>query len=279
MRLIRFETPGGIRCGILEGEKVKELSEPFDALFPFVNAAMPLPERKRAEEKAAAKLLTGREYPLSGVRLLAPLIPGKVVGIGANYHSFLKEKGRPVPERPKLFLKPASSVCGPGDPILCRDPEHVYQFEAELAVIIGRTCRNVSREDALSYVFGYSCMNDVLDLTALSEDGWPARAKGQDSFAPFGPCVATGPDCADVLVSSRLNGVIAQNMSTSDMVFSVAYQIAYISGFMTLEPGDVLTTGAAAGAGRFFPGDTVECSAEGIGSISNRLTLTGKAEL
>lgn len=207
----------------------------------------------------------------SSVLPLAPCLPGKVVGVGGNYHSFLRSKGRPTPTRPKIFLKPTSSVIGDGGDILlpCRDHNVVY--EAELGVVMGRRCREASERNALEHVFGYTCLNDLTDHTMLEEDGIWSRGKGADTFCPIGPAIATEINPFDVVVKATVDGEVCQNESTSGMVFDVPSLIAFISRDMTLLPGDIIATGSPAGMGRIFPGNVVSVEIEGIGVIRNRV--------
>lgn len=216
--------------------------------------------------------LTGQKVPLEDVRLLAPVIPrSKVIGIGRNYAKHAVELGNDVPERPLVFLKPNTSVVGPGDPVVHPEETQDLQYEGELAVVIGRICKDVSVEDAPKVIFGYTVGNDVTarDLQR-SDDQW-ARAKGFDTFCPLGPWIETNLDPADLRVTTELDGDVRQDGRTSDMIFSVADVIAYVSGFMTLLPGDVILTGTPEGVGPMKAGDRVSVTVEGIGTLTNQV--------
>jgi len=212
---------------------------------------------------------TGEEVRLDDVRLLAPVLPSKLVCVGKNYAAHAAEFGMEVPEEPLLFLKPSTAVIGPGDPIRLLPISKRVDYEGELAVVIGRLARDVRTEDAFRYILGYTCANDVtLRDLQHTNDQW-ARAKGFDGSCPLGPWIETELDPNDVRVETRLNGEIRQGGQTSDMVFGVATLIEYISGFMTLLPGDVLLTGTPEGVGRLAAGDVVEVEIDGVGSLSN----------
>ncbi|MGJ9411245.1 fumarylacetoacetate hydrolase family protein [Aeromicrobium sp. CF4.19] len=216
--------------------------------------------------------LTGQKVPLDDVRLLAPVIPrSKVVGVGRNYAAHAAELGNDVPERPLVFLKPNTTVVGPGDPVVHPDQSEDVQFEGELAVVIGRICKDVSAEDAPKVIFGYTVGNDVTARDLQHSDGQWARAKGFDTFCPLGPWIETNLDPADLRVSTELNGEQRQDGRTSDMVFSVADVIEYVSSFMTLLPGDVILTGTPEGVGRMVAGDRVSVTVEGIGTLTNQV--------
>ncbi|MBB5895136.1 fumarylacetoacetate hydrolase family protein [Kutzneria kofuensis] len=228
---------------------------------------------------------TGVTHPLSEVTLHAPLRPGKIVGIGLNYTEHVAESARTLdtdkelPQRPVLFGKPATAVVGPDEPIQ-HDGNLTQQldWECELAVVIGRTARRVRAEDALSYVFGYSIMNDISARDQRRSGQW-FFSKGQDSYAPFGPAIRTAdeiPDPHDLDLSLRVNGEVKQKSNTRYMLFRVPELIADISSGMTLEPGDVISTGSPAGVGASFtpqqflrPGDVVEASIQNIGTLRN----------
>ena len=217
--------------------------------------------------------LTGQKVTLADVRLLAPVIPrSKVVGIGRNYLDHAQEMGGEVPEEPLVFLKPNTSVIGPGDPIFHPEPSDDVQFEGELAVVIGRICRDVGVEDAAKVVFGYTIGNDVTARDLQAKDGQWARAKGFDTFCPLGPWIETNLDPASGLgVTTTLNGETRQDGNTRDMAFGVPEIIAHVSSFMTLLPGDVILTGTPAGVGRMVPGDSVSVTVDGIGTLTNQV--------
>jgi 2-keto-4-pentenoate hydratase/2-oxohepta-3-ene-1,7-dioic acid hydratase in catechol pathway len=212
---------------------------------------------------------TGEQVPLDDVRLLAPVLPSKLVCVGKNYAAHAAEFGMEVPEEPLLFLKPSTAVIGPGDPIQLLPISTRVDYEGELAVVIGRLARGVRAEDAYRYILGYTCANDVtLRDLQHTNDQW-ARAKGFDGSCPLGPWVETVLDPNDIRIETRLNGEIRQAAQTSDMVFGVAELIEYITEFMTLLPGDVLLTGTPEGVGRLAKGDVVEVEVDGIGTLLN----------
>jgi 2-keto-4-pentenoate hydratase/2-oxohepta-3-ene-1,7-dioic acid hydratase in catechol pathway len=212
---------------------------------------------------------TGEQVPLADVRLLAPVLPSKLVCVGRNYAAHAAEWGLDVPAEPLLFLKPSTAVIGPSDPIQLLPISKRVDYEGELAVVVGRLARGVRAEDAYRYILGYTCANDVtLRDLQKTDDQW-ARAKGFDGSCPLGPWVETELDPIDIRVETRLNGEIRQAAQTSDMVFGVAELIEYITEFMTLLPGDVLLTGTPEGVGRLSDGDVVEVEVEGVGTLSN----------
>ena len=216
--------------------------------------------------------LAGRKIPLDDVRLLAPVIPrSKVVCVGINYRRHAAELGGDVPDEPLIFLKPNTSVIGPGEPILYPSQSTDVHYEGELAVVIGRICRDVPAEDASKVIFGYTVANDVTARDLQAKDGQWARAKGFDTFCPLGPWIETELDPADLAVTTVLEGETKQDGRTSDMVFSVPDIVEYVSSFMTLLPGDVILTGTPDGVGPMSVGDTVSVTIEGIGTLTNRV--------
>jgi 2-keto-4-pentenoate hydratase/2-oxohepta-3-ene-1,7-dioic acid hydratase in catechol pathway len=253
MRLIRFRSGERIATGVLEGEIVRPLQGTF--------FEEPLP--------------TGEELALGGVRLLAPVIPSKLVCIARNYAEHAREMGNPVPEQPVLFFKPATSVIGPGDPIPLPPGSGRVDHEAELAAVIGRLCRRVTEDDAMSLVLGFTCANDVTSRDWQKSDVQWARAKGSDGFGPLGPWIETELDPSDLEVVSRVNGELRQKARTSEMTWSPARLISHISQSITLLPGDVVLTGTPPGVGPLEPGDTVEIEIEGVGVLENPVVAGG----
>ena len=212
---------------------------------------------------------TGEEVPLADVRLLAPVLPSKLVCVGKNYAAHAAEFGMEVPEEPLLFLKPSTSVIGPGDPIRLLPISERVDYEGELAVVIGRLARDVRAEDAFQVILGYTCANDVtLRDLQHANDQW-TRAKGFDGSCPLGPWIETSLDPNDVRVETRLNGDLRQAGQTADRVVGVATLIEYITTFMTLLPGDVLLTGTPEGVGKLEAGDVVEVEVDGVGTLRN----------
>ncbi|HET7328793.1 MAG TPA: fumarylacetoacetate hydrolase family protein [Nocardioidaceae bacterium] len=216
--------------------------------------------------------LTGRRAALDNVRLLAPVIPrSKVVAVGRNYADHAAELGNDVPAEPLLFLKPNTSVIGPGDPIAYPRQSSDVQFEGELAVVIGRICRDVPADKAQEVIYGYTIGNDVTARDLQRKDGQFTRAKGFDSFCPLGPWIVTDLDVRDLAVTTELNDEVKQSGRTSQLVFDVPTLIAYITSVMTLLPGDVVLTGTPAGVGPMQPGDEVTVTVEGIGTLDNKV--------
>jgi 2-keto-4-pentenoate hydratase/2-oxohepta-3-ene-1,7-dioic acid hydratase in catechol pathway len=212
---------------------------------------------------------TGEQLALPDVRLLAPVIPrSKVVAIGRNYAAHAAEMGGEVPAEPLMFLKPNTSVIGPGDPIAYPRQSREVHFEGELAVVIGRICRDVPAERAHDVIFGYTVANDVTARDLQREDVQFTRAKGFDTFCPVGVAVPRH-DWHDLEIICRVNGTLRQHGHASDMVFGVPSLIAAISRIMTLEPGDIIATGTPEGVGPLLPGDVVEVEIPGVGTIRN----------
>ncbi len=213
---------------------------------------------------------TGEQVPLSGARLLAPVIPrSKVVGIGRNYADHAVELGHDVPASPLVFLTPNTAVVGPDDPIVLPSFSEEVHYEGELAVVIGRICKEVPRERVAEVVLGYTCANDVTARDAQRGDGQWARAKGFDTSCPLGPWIVTDLDATDLAVRTRLDGRTVQDGRTSDMVFDVPDLVAHVSSAFTLLPGDVILTGTPAGVGEVRHGQRVEVEVEGIGVLAN----------
>ena len=211
----------------------------------------------------------GETFLLEDVRLLPPCVPTKIICVGRNYANHAKELGNAVPEKPLLFLKPPSAVIGPEDAIELPASEEVH-YEAELAIVIGKRCKNVSAADAAGVILGYTCMNDISDRVAQRwETNW-IRAKAFDTSAPLGPAILTPDEVNEPFhVTLRLNGEIKQDGRTSDLYFSIPVLIETISGIMTLEPGDVIATGTPAGVGPLARGDIVEVVIDDIGILRN----------
>jgi len=238
MRRVRFRLPGRdeVREGILERDVVRS---------------------------------GGQRYSFESIRLAPPCAPSKLVCVGRNYAAHAAELGNEVPERPLLFFKPPSAVIGPDEPIVLPASDDVH-YEAELAVVIGRHCRNVPAARANDVILGYTCLNDVSDRVAQKwEKNW-VRAKGFDTSAPLGPILVTPDEVEEPFhVQLRLNGDVKQDGWTSAFIFSIPYLIEEITSFMTLEPGDVIATGTPAGVGRLSRGDVVEVEIAGIGILRN----------
>lgn len=207
--------------------------------------------------------------PFEEARLLAPVFPTKVVCVGRNYAEHAAERHAEVPLEPVLFLKPSTAVIGPDAPIIIPKEATEVHHEAELAVVVGRVARFVRAEDASAYILGYTAANDVSARNLQASDGQWTRAKGFDTFCPLGPAVETEVDPAGLRITCAVNGILRQEGSTDDMVFGVAELFEFITGVMTLLPGDVILTGTPAGVGPIVPGDRVEVEIERIGVLGN----------
>jgi 2-keto-4-pentenoate hydratase/2-oxohepta-3-ene-1,7-dioic acid hydratase in catechol pathway len=212
---------------------------------------------------------TGDEVPVDDVRLLAPVLPSKVVCVGKNYAAHAAEFDTEVPEEPLIFLKPSTSVIGPGDAIPMPAISRRVDYEGELGVVIGRLAKGVRAEDAFRFILGYTCANDVTLRDLQETDGQWARAKGFDGSCPLGPWIETEVDPNDAPIETRVNGEVRQSATTAEMVFGVATIVEYVTTFMTLLPGDVVLTGTPEGVGTLEPGDRVEVEVDGIGTLAN----------
>ena len=245
---VRFENQGIVRYGIVTDGSVEELQ---GGLFD-------------------PPQFTKRRFALDEVKLLAPCVPPKILAVGQNYTSHLGE--RKVPKNPEMFYKPISSLQDPFGPIeLPADAEDAH-YEGELVVVIGQTVRNASREEAAAAVFGVTCGNDVSDRNwqrGAGKDVQYWRAKGCDTFAPLGPVIVTGLDYSNLLLTTRVNGEVAQQQRTSDLIFDVPTVICFISRYVTLTPGDVIYTGTPGNTRAMHPGDIVEVEIEGLGTLRN----------
>jgi len=248
MRLVRFLVDNQVRYGILEGDAVRELLRPFfEGLTPMMAAR-----------------------PLADVKLLAPTRPSKMLCVGLNYRDHAEEMGKPIPDEPVLFMKPTTALAGHGQPIVYPRMAGRVDYEAELAVVIGRRCRSVTVDEADACILGYTCFNDVTARDLQAKDGQWTRAKGFDTFGVMGPWIETDlADTGHLTVTSRLNGQVCQRSTTEQLIFGCRDLVAWASRIMTLEPGDVIATGTPAGIGPMRPGDTVEVEVEGIGVLSN----------
>jgi 2-keto-4-pentenoate hydratase/2-oxohepta-3-ene-1,7-dioic acid hydratase in catechol pathway len=221
-------------------------------------------------------VFTGERVELADARLLAPVIPrSKVIGIGKNYADHAAEMGGEAPAEPLIFLKPNTSVVGPGDPVVLPAQSSEVHYEGELAVVIGRLCKDVPEERVAEVVYGYTCANDVTARDLQSRDGQWARAKGFDTFCPIGPWIQTELDVTDVALSTRRDGETVQQSRTSLLIHPVAKLVAYVSAMMTLLPGDLILTGTPAGVGPVLAGQRVEVEIEGIGVLANPFVARG----
>ena len=211
----------------------------------------------------------GRLIRAADARLVAPILPSKVIAVGRNYDDHARELGNEVPTSPMIFLKPSTSVIGPGEPIALPWQSEQVDHEAELAVVIGRLCRDVPVERVPEVVLGYTCANDVTARDLQRADGQWGRAKGFDTFCPLGPWIVTDLEPDALAISCTVNGELRQSASTADMVFDVPELVSWISSVMTLLPGDVIVTGTPAGIGPLRAGDEVHVTIDGIGTLGN----------
>jgi 2-keto-4-pentenoate hydratase/2-oxohepta-3-ene-1,7-dioic acid hydratase in catechol pathway len=216
---------------------------------------------------------TGESFRISEVNLRAPVQPSKIVCIGLNYHahvtaSFSADK---PPEEPLMFLKPPSAIIGPGEQVVHPPQSQRVDPEAELGVVIGKTARNVRKENATDYIFGFTCVNDVTARDLQKKDGQWSRAKGFDTFCPAGPWIVSELNWRDVLVEGIHNGAVTQSGRTSLMIFDIPFLISYISSAMTLFPGDLISTGTPSGIAPIRPGDSISVRIEGIGTLENSM--------
>ncbi len=236
------------RYGILKGETLSEIDGPPWRMWTTGSST----------------------WPLNGCRLLAPVDPSKIVCVGRNYAAHAAELGNEVPKEPLIFLKPPSSIIGPDEPIVLTRYSNRIEHEGELGIVIGKKCSHLGDDDdPLSYVLGYTCVNDVTARDLQKTDVQFTRAKGFDTFCPVGPLIETQLDSRNLLVETYVNGERRQSGSTSFMVFPVPFLVRWISRMMTLFPGDLIATGTPAGVGPLVAGDSVEVSVAGVGVLHN----------
>jgi 2-keto-4-pentenoate hydratase/2-oxohepta-3-ene-1,7-dioic acid hydratase in catechol pathway len=210
--------------------------------------------------------------PMGEVKLLPPVEPSKIIGIGRNYREHAKELGNPLPEEPLIFLKPSTAVIGPGETIFYPDMSARVDYEGELAVVIRKKARLLKDEEPVAdYILGYTCFNDVTARDLQTKDVQFTRAKSFDTFAAVGPCIATDIDPGALHLKTFLNGKLVQSGATSSLIFPVPFLVRFVSRVMTLLPGDIISTGTPAGVGPMVPGDRVDVQIEGIGVLSNKL--------
>ena len=249
MKIVCFAIDNKVKYGILKGESIQAIEDkPFRYLKP-----------------------TDQYYQLGEVKLLSPCTPSKIVALGLNYRSHAEETKSPLPDAPLIFLKPSTAVIGPEDNIVYPPFSARVDYEAELAVVIKKPAWRVSLEEALDYVLGYTCFNDVTARDLQHQNGQWTRAKGFDTFAAVGPCIETELDPGNVTLETYLNGELKQQGNTSDLIYAVPELINFISNVMTLLAGDIIATGTPSGIGPMYPGDTVEIKIEGIGTLRNHV--------
>jgi 2-keto-4-pentenoate hydratase/2-oxohepta-3-ene-1,7-dioic acid hydratase in catechol pathway len=279
MRIARFALEDEVRYGIVQDEDVPGVEGAAGGERPGQGRA----NGERPVGLSVAEIaghpfgpgpdnvrLTGARYSVDDVRLLAPILPSKIVAIGRNYAEHARELGNEPPAEPLIFLKPSTAVIGPGDPIA--RPAALSKrvdYEGELAIVFGRLCRDVPEARVPEVIFGYTCANDVTARDLQARDGQWTRAKGFDTFCPLGPWIETGLDPADVRLTTTVNGEIKQDSRTSLLIHGIATLVSYVTAVMTILPGDVLLTGTPAGVGPLVAGDSVAVSVEGIGTLTN----------
>ncbi|MPY78027.1 MAG: DUF2437 domain-containing protein [Actinophytocola sp.] len=247
MRLARIAHPAGVAFASIEGDEVLEIAD-----HPFGDPNF-----------------TGKRWPLADVRLLAPILPTKIIAVGKNYAAHAAEFGGEVPETPLIFMKPNTSVIGPDVAIKLPPSSERVDFEGELAVVIGQPVKNVSAARASAAALGYTVANDVTARDQQRADVQFTRAKGYDTFCPLGPWIETAADPADLEIRTEVDGEVKQQARTSDIVHKVPNLIEFVSHVMTLLPGDVILTGTPDGVGPLTEGQKVSVTVEGIGTLTN----------
>jgi len=247
MKFVRYQVNDQCNYGLLEEEEIREIK---GSIFDEYE-------------------ITTVSHRLDAVRLLTPVEPTKILCVGLNYIEHIEEVGATPPEFPSHFMKPHTAIINPGEAILYPKIAKQVDYEGELAVVIKDRIKDVSEQDALNHVLGYTCFNDVTERALSTVQGQLTRSKGFDTFAAFGPCVATDLDPENLTVKTFVNGKKVQEDNTRNMTFSVAFLIHYLSQCMTFHPGDIISTGTPLGVSPIVPGDVVDVSVDGIGILSN----------
>ena len=288
MKLVQISDAGKKKYGLVAGEKFidsKYLAEVLNTDLPedfseFIQSWARLQNSlQMAEEHLSHPTQDG--LPLDRVRILAPVIhPPKIICLGLNYATHVNESNANPPSEPIVFMKPRTTIIGPHDDIVSPSITHQLDYEVELAVVIGKECKRIGENDALDYVLGYMVLNDVTARDLQRRERQWFRAKGLDTYAPTGPWIVTKDELNidDIRLTTKVNGELRQDGSTKDMIFKVKFLISWLSQGMTLEPGDIISTGTPSGVGVYMKqptflkeGDTVEAEVEGIGSLRNRV--------
>ncbi len=259
MRLGRIASPDGVTFVSIEGDDGAEVC------------------REIAEHPFGTPTFTGRSWPLADVRLLAPILASKVVCMGKNYAAHAEEMGSVAPEDPVIFLKPNTAIIGPNVPIQLPADAHPVHHEGELAVVIGRPCKDVPAARAKENILGYTIANDVSARDQQQQDGQWMRAKGHDTFCPVGPWIVTALDPGDLELTTTVNGQVRQQSNTALMLHDVGAIVEWVSAVMTLLPGDLILTGTPEGVGPIEDGDTVSVTISGIGTLTNPVVRKGKS--
>jgi 2-keto-4-pentenoate hydratase/2-oxohepta-3-ene-1,7-dioic acid hydratase in catechol pathway len=250
MKFVRFLKDNQEFYGVLEGGTVKALKDNF----------------------LVEQTYSGEVFDISDLKLLPPVKPRKIIAIGLNYALHAKESGKPVPDEPMIFMVSPSAVIGNEDEVHLQHLEHRTDFEAELAVVIGKQVQNAPKENALSYVFGYTCCNDVSDRTLQKKDGQFTRAKSYPTYKPLGPVIETDLNPNNVEIKLTVNEEVKQHSNTNDLIHDIETLIVKVTEVMTLEPGDIIITGTPSGVGPLKPGDEINLEIEGIGVLKNTVT-------
>ncbi|MGV8871672.1 MAG: fumarylacetoacetate hydrolase family protein [Rhodococcus sp. (in: high G+C Gram-positive bacteria)] len=251
MRLGRIASPDGVAFVSIEGDGDSQTAKEI------------------AEHPFGTPTFTGRSWPLADVRLLAPILASKVIAIGKNYAAHAAEMGGEAPKDPVIFIKPNTSIVGPGAAIMLPPSSNEVHYEGELAIVIGRPCKDVPASKAYDVVLGYTVANDVSARDHQKHDGQWTRAKGHDTFCPLGPWIETSLDPSDLEIKTEVDGVVKQQSRTSLLLHDIPTIIEWVSAVMTLLPGDVILTGTPEGVGPIVDGDSVSITVEGIGTLTN----------
>jgi 2-keto-4-pentenoate hydratase/2-oxohepta-3-ene-1,7-dioic acid hydratase in catechol pathway len=256
MKIVRYRDGDIVKWGVVEGDMVREMDgDPFGHFH-----------------------LTSKAKSLKEVRLLSPCLPSKIVALGVNYRDHAEEMKTALPKEPLLFLKPSTSVIGPGDGVVYPKMSKRVDYEAELAVVVRKLAKAVPVEKAAEYILGYTCLNDVTARDLQPKDGQWTTAKGFDTFAPIGPWIVTDIDPYHLEISSYLNGEKRQHSNTKNLIFGPHQLVSFISHVMTLLPGDVIATGTPSGIGPMIIGDRIDVAIEGIGTLSNTVVAEKGSE-
>jgi 2-keto-4-pentenoate hydratase/2-oxohepta-3-ene-1,7-dioic acid hydratase in catechol pathway len=256
MKIIRYQEGSSKKWGVVEGDLIREMDGD-----PYEHFHLSSPT-KRIEE----------------VKLLSPCLPSKIVAVGVNYRDHAEEMKSKLPEEPLLFIKPPTSVIGPGEEIAYPKMSKRVDYEAELGVVIREMAKSVSVEKAAEHILGYTCFNDVTARDLQSKDGQWTRGKGFDTFAPIGPWIVTDIDPDHLEISSFLNGEKRQHSNTKNLIFDPYQLVSFISHVMTLLPGDIIATGTPSGVGPMIIGDKIDVVIEGIGTLSNTVAAEKRLE-
>jgi 2-keto-4-pentenoate hydratase/2-oxohepta-3-ene-1,7-dioic acid hydratase in catechol pathway len=249
MKIVRFQDGPLVKYGVIEKETIREMEgDPFSHFH-----------------------LTSKAKKIGETKLLSPCLPSKIVALGLNYRDHAEEVKLPIPDKPLLFIKPSTSVIGPGEAILYPKMSKRVDYEAELAVVMGKVAKHVSEEQATDYILGYTCLNDVTARDLQPKDGQWTLSKSFDTFSPIGPWIVTDMDPYQLEISSYLNGERRQHSNTKNLIFGPRQLVSFISWAMTLLPGDVIATGTPSGIGPMAIGDQIDVVIEGIGTLSNRV--------